>query len=68
MWHAGVRSGHRMDASLAQMMRTDAGGTPGSDRVLLEIRDDQKELLLLEKSRAEAAVAVAEEPPTLDAH
>lgn len=61
-----------MDASIAQM--TLATSTrmleelQGMAVVLQEIRDDQKELLQLHKDRAEAASAVAEEPPNLDAH
>ena len=52
----------------AGQFRTDAGGTAGSDRGPAGNRDDQKELMQIEKNRAEAAAAVAEEPPKLDAH
>ena len=61
-----------MDASVAHMMLATYTRTLEelqSIAVLLqEIRDVQKERLELDKNRAEAATAVAEEPASLDAN
>lgn len=70
MLHAGFRSRHGIDGSLIQMLL--AGQEKmieelqGQSVLLMELRDDQRELLKLQKDRSAVAATVAEEPATLD--
>lgn len=63
MLHTGFRSSHGIDGSLIQMMP--AGQEKmieelqGLSVLLLELRDDQCELMKLQKDRSQAAAAVA---------
>ena len=70
MLYAGYHSIHGIDGSLIQMLL--AGQEKMIEELqsvsvlLLEMRDDQRELLKLQKDRSQAAAAAAEEPATLD--
>lgn len=70
MLHAGMRSTHGRDGRLVQMLLAGQGKMieemQAQTDVLLEMRNDQRELLKLQKERSETAAAAREEPATLD--